>query len=43
MSRVFFSWLFAFVFCAVVMMFCERIDWIKRYIIQGEYPFSRRR
>lgn len=39
MIRVFFAWTFFVATCLVVVMFCERITWIKKYIIEGECPF----
>ncbi len=40
MIRVFFSWLCFIIFVLIVYMFTERVDWIKKYIIEGQYPFG---
>lgn len=39
MIRIFFAWALFFVTVIVLLIFTQRITWIKKYILQGECPF----
>jgi len=40
--RLFFAWVYAFVFVAVVIMVCYRVNVLKLWVCSSVNPFERR-